>query len=279
MKNYLFFTLIIASINVLYSQEGDLFDQFLDELLEENLLNIENDLKQSNSRFFYLSTTYNNQTYFYGRNNLINQYGISPNLSFFLSNGFSLTYFGNFLSESNPVWNNHNLTISYTKKFDKIPFGIMGSISRSFYMEPEVQNSNILSFLLFTNNSKNTFGSSIYYSKGGNSLSFDQLVITSFLKINLLKRKWNFDIRPEINLLFGDNVSFFISESFRGLRRNLEENFSILNTQLSLPLNFYNKKISFTIEYNLNFPNLLGEENTITNNSFIGINIGYFLPF
>ncbi len=278
MKHFVFFFFCLGIFQPIWAQEEDEIDAFLDEFFASENPDVEALLNQLDSNFIYLSTTYQNKTFFSGRNYGLNQYRLSPQLTYFLSNGIALSYNANYYSKTAPPWDNQNIGISYTKKIPRSPLGVMGSFSRSIYSQSQFTDVNYLSLGIFANQKDYHFGGGLFYSLGGDSFTSNQWAANVFYKFTLSRfSTGKITFRPEISMLWG-NYTYEV-ERGHGMQSNLItiSDFSKINSLVLLPIHYYQNSIDFSLEYGFNFPTLLKSESSVSNSSYIGVCFGYFI--
>lgn len=278
MKHLLIMFVFLGFFQPILGQETDEIDAFLDDFFASENQDIEALLAQLNSNFIYFSSSFQSKTYFSGRDYDVDQFRFSPQLSYYFSNGWAISYNANYYSQSQPAWDNQNIGISYTKKIPKSPLGFMGNFSRSMYAQSQYTDANYLSLGAFANESNYLYGAGIYYSVGGSSFANNQMAANAYYKFTLIKNAiGKITFRPELNVLWG-NYDYEV-QSGKGMQAKwitLNE-FSKINTMVRLPIHYYGNSIDLTLEYDFNFPTLLKSESSVSNSSYIGISLGYFL--
>jgi len=281
----LFFCITIA-----FSQEPPTkeiaIDEYIDELLLEEQSIDELLASLINFQFLYFSVNYNTDTYFSGRDIDIDQYNVSPQITYMHSKGFYASLSGIFYSEFEPKWDVTTATIGYGKSFgkDKI-WRYYTSLSGYLYSENNIDglyNGNI-NIGFGVQNKKRSVGTVIsgsYYIGSGDTY---QIVSRTYANLKLLKtKKHHLKIRPQLNVFIGKQiVDVLTSTSLQN--ENLEELyiqnniFGLINTQINFPIQYNINSFDFELGYNLNFPSEIGDETNLKNTSFFNISISYLL--
>lgn len=297
MKNFLFSIVFISSFVVGFSQEQlinnkneDEVNQILDELLIEQSFD---DLLASltNAHFLYFSVNYNSDTYFSGREIDINQYNISPQISYLNSKGFFASISGVIYSEFIPNYDVTILTTGYGKNFGKNKlFRYFSSVSGYLYSNNDVDGlyySN-LNAGIGIKNKNNTLGTQLsgtYYF--GSEPTF-QIAARSYASLNLLKnKKHNLKFRPQISIIAGSQVVNITGMPIANdrLRTNIVEEevigtkkeFSLINMQFNFPIQYSYKSFDLEFGYNLNMPFELENETDLKNTGFFNLGLSYLL--
>ncbi|WP_439127704.1 hypothetical protein [Polaribacter sp.] len=249
--------------------------QFLDELMESDL----------SYNFIYTSLSYNNQTYFSGRDSGTEQFNMIPQVSYFHSSGFNASISGVYYENYYPHWDFTSLSLGYFHTFGKNKnFQYNIGYTRYIYSDgyDSFENSFDVSFGI--RNKKRTLGSTIAASYLFGSDTSYQILSNTFVNFNLYRNSnYALRFRPNINFTIAkQEYSFRRFAVISGKRiivtRNLQV-FDLLNTQINIPISFTSNSWDFELAYNLNIPNTLFEENTLPNTSFFSFTIGYLFDF
>ena len=260
----------------------------IDDLIEELFMEDEviNELTASlkNSQFLYVSATYNSDTYFSGRDIDIDQYNITPQITYAHSNGIFASLSGIYYSEFVPKWDVTTATVGFGKNIGKKKlFKYSVSYSKYFYAN-DIDNiyTNTLNAGLGVRNKKRTLGTQLSGSYlFGEDQSFE-IASRSFVDFNLLKtNKTSFKFKPQLNIIAGKQtieLARIVSQNGQLLTEYTENDvFDLINTQINLPLIFSTNSFDFEAGYNINFPNAIGDESNLKNTGFFNFSIGYLI--
>ena len=267
-----------------YSQERneDEVDHLLDDLFfsEQQFLEelIDNDAAYN---FLYTSVSYNNNTYFSGRDSGTDQFHILPQVSYYHSSGFNASISGIYYQKFMPNWDFTNLSIGYFNtlgKNKKLVYNV--GYTKFFYSDGYDDFTNSLDLSIGIRNKKRTLGSTISASYLFGTDESYQVVSNSYVNF-ILKRTPNFAVRllPNINFVIAKQslaVSRIIILNHQKVLEIVNFNvFDLLNTQISIPLSLSTKSWDFELGYNLNLPNSVLKESNIEASSFFSFSIGY----
>jgi len=166
MKKYITLLLWISGIAFAYSQEPTKekeINDLIDELFMED--DVINELTTSlkNFQFLYISTTYNSDTYFSGRDIGIDQYNIIPQITYAHSNGIFASLSGIYYSEFVPKWDVTTATVGFGRNIGlKKLFKYSISYSKYFYAN-DIDNiyTNTINLGLGVRNKKRTLGTQL----------------------------------------------------------------------------------------------------------------------
>ena len=252
----------------------DLFfsdQQFLDELIESDL----------SYNFLYTSISYNNNTYFSGRDSGTDQFNIIPQISYYHSSGFNASISGIYYQEFLPNWDFTSLSLGYFKAIGKNKNLVYNlGYTKYLYTDDYDGFTNSLDVSLGMRNKKRTLGTTISASYLFGTDESYQLISNSFANFTL-KRTSNYALRLR------PNISFIIAKQSLAIERvvivdrkrvieTINYNvFDLLNTQLRIPLSLSTNSWDFELGYNLNFPNAVFKETNLEPTSFFSLSIGY----
>ncbi len=281
----LYLCLFFCSISV-FSQEPPSkktdIDKYIDELLLEEQSLDELLASFINFHFLYLSLNYNSDTYFSGRDIDIDQYNISPQITYMHSKGFYASVSGIYYSEFIPKWDVTTATIGYGKSFgkDKI-WRYYTSLSGYLYSDNNIDglyNGNI-SVGFGIQNKNRTLGSVLSGSYYLGSDAAYQIVSRTYANLKLLKtKKHHLKIRPQLSIFTGTQVVDVLSDTtLQGSVISQNNVFGLINTQINFPIQYSTNSFDFELGYNLNFPSEIGTETDLKNTSFFNIGISYLL--
>lgn len=287
MKKYIAILFWLSSLTFAYSQEPTKekkLDDLIDELFKED--DVINNLMASlkNSQFLYVSTTFNSDTYFSGRDIGIDQYNITPQISYVHSNGIFAGLSGIYYSEFEPKWDVTTATVGFGKNIGKNKlFKYAVSYSKYFYAN-DLNNiySNTLNLGFGVRNKKRTVGTELYGSYlFGEEQSFE-IASRSFVDFNLLKtKKTSLKFKPQLSITVGKQtieLARIYNQGGQMLTEYTENDvFDLINMQINLPLHFNTNSFDFEAGYNINFPNAIGDESNLKNTGFFNISVGYMI--
>lgn len=287
MKKYITLLLWLSGLTFAYSQEPTK-EKEIDDLIEELFMEDEviNELTASlkNSQFLYVSATYNSDTYFSGRDIDIDQYNITPQITYAHSNGIFASLSGIYYSEFVPKWDVTTATVGFGKNIGKNKlFKYSVSYSKYFY-ENDLENiyTNTLNAGLGVRNKKRTIGTQLSGSYlFGEDQSFE-IASRSFVDVNLMKtKKSSLKFKPQLNIVAGKQtieLARIYNQDGQILTEYTENDvFDLINTQINLPLQFSTNSFDFEAGYNINFPNAIGDESNLKNTGFFSFSIGYLI--
>lgn len=287
MKKYLTILVCLSGVFYGYSQEltkEKEIDALIDELFMVDEVINELTASYKNSEILYISTTYNSDTYFSGRDIDIDQYNIIPQITYAHSNGIFASLSGIYYSEFVPKWDVTAATLGFSKNIGKKKlFKYSLSYSKYFYAN-DIDNiyTNTLNAGLGVRNKKRTLGTQISGSYlFGEDQSFE-MASRSFVEFNLLKTKKNsLNFKPQLNIVAGKQtieLARIYNQDGQMLTEYTENDiFDLINTQINLPLQFSTNSFDYEVGYNINFPNALGDEYNLKSTGFFNISIGYLI--
>nr|WP_314898466.1 hypothetical protein [uncultured Flavobacterium sp.] len=288
MEKKLTLLLCLSVFYVSFSQEANpkenKTDALIDDLLEQNQIIDSFLASYSKYQFLYLTVNYNDDTYFSGRDIGIDQYNINPRITYLHYSGLYGSVAGIYYSEFDPKWDLTTATIGYGKNFGKKKtYRYSVSYSRYFYNNG-IDNlfTNDISASIGIKNKKRTLGTSLSGSYlFGKDESF-QIASSSFVAFNLFKTtKTKLDFKPQISLVAGKQTVELARSYMRfgQLVTEYGENdvFSMINTQLSFPLEFSYNSFDVGVGYTINFPTAIGDESDLKSTGFFNVSMSYLL--
>lgn len=287
MKKIFTLVLSLSGLFSAFSQEPNKekeIDELIDELFMEDQIIDELSSSLSNLQFLYVSLTYNSDTYFSGRDIGIDQYNMSPQITYVNSNGIFASVSGIYYSEFDPKWDVTTVTLGYGKSFGKEKlFKYNTSYSRYFYSENiDIIYSNVLNAGLGIRNKKRNLGTQLTVDfLFGEEQSF-QLASRSFVDFNLFKGKQSSVIfKPQLNVIAGKQtieLARIYTQEGQSLTEYTENDiFDLINTQIKLPLLYSTKSFDFELGYNINLPNPIGDESSLKNTGFFSVSLAYLI--
>tara|TARA_R110001583_G_scaffold67308_3_gene192578 strand:- start:35919 stop:36788 length:870 start_codon:yes stop_codon:yes gene_type:complete len=287
MKKYFTLLLWLSSQLFGYSQEltkEKEIDAIINEIFMEDEVIYELTTLLNNSEFLYISTTYNSDTYFSGRDIGINQYNIAPQISYTHTNGIFASLSGIYYSEFVPKWDLTSATVGFSKNFGKKKL-IKYSISYSKYFYSNAINNiynNTFNVGLGIRNNKRNMGTQLIGSYlFGQDQSFE-IASRSFIDFNLLKKQnSSLKLKPQLNIIVGKQtieLARIVKVKGQSLTQYTENDvFDLINNQINIPLIYSSKSFDFEVGYNINFPFPIGDETNLKTTGFFNVSIGYLI--
>tara|TARA_B110000208_G_scaffold96020_1_gene120301 strand:- start:134 stop:1039 length:906 start_codon:yes stop_codon:yes gene_type:complete len=245
--------------------------QFLDELIESDF----------SYNFIYTSVSYNNNTYFSGRDVGTNQFNVIPQVSYYHSSGFNASISGIYYQEFSPNWDFTSLSLGYFNTLGEQKMFVYNlGYTKYFYTDGYDGFTNSIDLSFGVRNKKRNFGTTISASYVfGTDVSY-QVVSNTFVNFTL-KRISNFAVRlrPAFNFIIAKQSLATEKIIFIDHQRILEtvnfNIFDILNTQINIPISLSTKSWDFEFGYHLNFPNAVLKEKNLPTTSFFSLSLGY----
>lgn len=287
MKNYLTLLLWLSGLFFVHAQEltkEKEIDDLIDELFMEDEAINELTASLNNSQFLYISTTFNSDTYFSGRDIGIEQYNITPQITYAHTNGIFAGLSGIYYSEFVPKWDVTVATVGFGKNIGKKKlFKYAVSYSKYFYAD-NINNiyTNTFNIGLGIRNKKRNMGTQLSGSYlFGEDQSFE-IASRSFVDFNLLQRhNSSLKFKPQLNIIAGKQtieLARIVNQSGQLLTEYVQNDvFDLINTQINLPLLYSTNSFDFEAGYNINFPNAIGDESNLKNTGFFNFSVGYLI--
>lgn len=275
-----------TSVN-LYAQEPkevDEIDLLLDELFfnEQEFMNDILDSFNSNN-FIYTSLSFNNNTFFSGRDSGIDQFNIVPQISYYSASGFNVSVSGIYYETFEPNWDFTNVSVGYYNTIGKKKlFNYNIGYTRYFFSNGWDTFTNSIDLTLGVRNKKRTFGTKLNTSYlFGTDQSF-QIVSRSYANLTIAKEKnYTLKFRPQIGFLIAQQTTALEQlntiDDITTTEYIYNDIFDLLNTQLNIPLNLSTKSWDFEIGYNINFPSRVETEPELKTTGFLNVSIGYLI--
>lgn len=221
---------------------------------------------------------YNSNVLSTGRTLGIEQFGLSPSLSFYHKSGFYADVTGYWSKDFDPAYYLTILSAGYMHTFSRY-FSLTGNYDRYFY------NTDIPDQYI---DFKNTLGITPYFDYKFLSLRIDysfyfgnqtaHRVMPAF-GLNLVKRNFlkiqKISFMPTAYLLLGNETLTTINTSTQEIEE--EQLFGIMNYAFSFPVYVSHKNLSFYLGYTYSIPEKLAVEITVPPNSgYISAGITYY---
>jgi len=282
------FTLFICLLGffLTFAQEPTTKEEeiLLDEFFDENQMINDLIASMSSYQFLYVSMNYNSDTYFSGRDIGLQQYNVRPEISYGHSNGFFANLSGTYYSEFIPKWDLTTATIGYGKTFGKKKlFKYHTSYSRSFYSSNiDHLYSNTLNVGISVRNKKRSVGTQLTGSYiFGTDQSF-QITSRSYASFTLLnEKKAKLILKPQLSIIGGmQTIELAQISSLNGELITdyiLNDVVDLINTQVSVPLQFNTRSFDLELGYNINLPSAIGNESKLKTTTFFNFSIAYLI--
>ena len=255
-------------------------DAILDELFPIDSLTIESmvlDLKKQD--FLYINTLYNTKTLFSGRDFGVEQYSFFPAISYLDSNNFFLNVGSGYYIEVDPQWDFITFSGGYLNHLNKKK-SIVATAAYSYTTFTEdvadLNNQRVsLSLSYRAKQFRNALSGG--YLFGGNRSSY--LSNNTYFNIDLLASKsLDISIEPRVGIFWGNQtITELVRIGFFQFQEVSTDVFQLLNTELSIPIEFDFGKWDFEIDYTYAMPNALPGEEKPSNNGYFSISLGYLI--
>jgi hypothetical protein len=280
MRKLNFFLACIPALVLAQERVKSEADAILDELFPIDSLTIESmvlDLKKQD--FLYINTLYNTKTLFSGRDFGVEQYSFFPAISYIDSNNFFLNVGSGYYSEVDPQWDFITFSGGYSNHLNKKK-SIVATAAYSYTTFTEdVADLNNQRVSLSLSYRAKWFRNALSggYLFGGNRSSY--LSNNTYFNIDLLASKsLDISIEPRVGVFWGNQT---ITELVRIGSFQFQEVstdvFQLLNTEVSIPIEFDFGKWDFEIDYTYAMPNALPGEEKPSNNGYFSISLGYLI--
>lgn len=255
-------------------------DIILDDLFASDsldVLQLFDDIKKQD--YLYATVMYNDKTLFSGRDFGVEQYSFFPSVSYINANNFFVNISSGYFSEVNPQWDFVSYSTGYSIFIDnKKSVSITGIYSYSTFSQDvaDLNNQRLMASISYR---KKWFRNSISggYLFGGLRASY--LSNNSYISIDLYKtNEMDISIQPRLGLFWGNQT---VSELVRIRPFQVAyvdtEYFQLLNTDVSLPIEFNFGSWDVELEYTFSMPNPLPGEEELENMVFFSITFGYLI--
>lgn len=256
-------------------------DAILDDLFVTDsldLLDLFDDLKKQD--YLYVTVLYNNKTLFSGRDFGVKQYSAFPSISYIDGNNFFANLSSGYYSGVSPNWDFVTISGGYSNYINtKKTLLASGVYSYSSYTQDvaDLNNHRISAGLSFRKKwFRNSFTAG--YLFGGASSSF--LSNNTYVSIDVLDTKTlDISIQPRLGLFWGSQTDRQEFVRYRPYRIEVIDNdyFQLLNTELSIPVEFDFGNWDIEIDYTFSSPNPLPSEENLENTGFISFSVGYLI--
>ena len=280
MRKLFFFLACIPALVLAQERVKSEADAILDELFPIDSLTIESmvlDLKKQD--FLYINTLYNTKTLFSGRDFGVEQYSFFPAISYIDSNNFFLNVGSGYYSEVDPQWDFITFSGGYSNHLNKKK-SIVATAAYSYTTFTEdvadLNNQRVsLSLSYRAKSFRNALSGG--YLFGGNRSSY--LSNNTYFNIDLLASKsLDISIEPRVGIFWGNQtITELVLIGFFQFQEVSTDVFQLLNTEVSIPIEFDFGKWDFEIDYTYAMPNALPGEEKPSNNGYFSISLGYLI--
>jgi hypothetical protein len=280
MRKLIFFLACIPALVLAQERVKSEADAILDELFPIDSLTIESmvlDLKKQD--FLYINTLYNTKTLFSGRDFGVEQYSFFPAISYIDSNNFFLNVGSGYYSEVDPQWDFITFSGGYSNHLNKKK-SIVATAAYSYTTFTEdVADLNNQRVSLSLSYRAKWFRNALSggYLFGGNRSSY--LSNNTYFNIDLLASKsLDISIEPRVGVFWGNQtITELVRIGFFQFQEVSTDVFQLLNTEVSIPIEFDFGKWDFEIDYTYAMPNALPGEEKPSNNGYFSISLGYLI--
>ena len=255
-------------------EEDTVLDSVLDELFQIDSTMV--DLSQNH--YLYTTFSFDESVFFAGRDFEIDQFGFTPSISYMQGQNFFVSLGSAYFSELDPNWDFISISSGYSLFLDRMEhFSITGIYSRVFFsVDAEDLNPNRLSASLSYRKNRSRMRLSVGYLFGG-STSFYTAASGSYEFSILENTRGQIIFNPQLNFLMSEQtVSEQITSGLFNNQTIETDVFDLINTQLSLPIQWDTGQWDFELSYNINFPKALSSENDLNTSGYFTVSIGYF---
>ena len=256
-------------------------DAILDDFFVTDSLDIFDlldDLKKQD--YLYVTVLYNSKTLFSGRDFGVEQYSAFPSISYIGGNNFFVNLSSGYYSSVSPNWDFVTLSGGYSNYIDKKKTLLAtGVYSFSSYTQDvaDLNNHRISTGLSFR---KKWFRNSLTagFLFGGASSFF--VSNNTYVSVDLLDTKsLDISIQPRFGLFLGSQTDRQEFVRYRPYRTEYvaTEYFQLLNTELSIPIEFDFGNWDLEIDYTFSLPNPLPSEEGLEKTGFLSFSVGYLI--
>ena len=280
MRKLIFFLACIPALVLAQERVKSEADAILDELFPIDSLTIESmvlDLKKQD--FLYINTLYNTKTLFSGRDFGVEQYSFFPAISYIDSNNFFLNVGSGYYSEVDPQWDFITFSGGYSNYLNKKKSILATGVYSYTTFTEDVADLNNQRVSLSLSYRAKWFRNALSggYLFGGNRSSY--FSNNTYFNIDLLASKsLDISIEPRVGVFWGNQtITELVRIGFFQFQEVSTDVFQLLNTEVSIPIEFDFGKWDFEIDYTYAMPNALPGEEKPSNNGYFSISLGYLI--
>lgn len=280
MRYICFLFVLLSALVAAQEIESNEADAILDDLFASDSLDIQqlvDEIKKQD--YLYATVMYNDKTLFSGRDFGVEQYSFFPSISYIDSNNFFLNVSSGYFSGVSPQWDFVTYSAGYSNFIDKKKsLSVTGIYSYSTFSQDvaDLNNQRLMASISYR---KKWFRNSLSagYLFGGASSSY--LSNNTYISIDLLETKGlDISLQPRLGLFWGNQT---VTELVRIRPFRFEyvdtDYFQLLNTEVSVPLEFDFGSWDIELEYTFSIPNPLPGEEELENIGFFSISLGYLI--
>ena len=276
MKKFLFVGFFLAHLYI-FSQteeENAILDSVMDEFFSTDSLLV--DLSKTN--YLYTNFSFDESVFFAGRDFDIKQFGFTPSISYMRGQNFFVSLGSAYFSELDPKWDFVSISSGYSLFLDqKEKLSLTGIYSRIFFADntAELNPNRLSASLAFQKNSLRLRGSAGYLF--GGSTAFYTTLSSSYEISIFENERWEMSFNPQLSFLMSEQtISEQIASGFFNTQTVERDVFDLINTQISLPLQWDSGNWDFQLSYNINLPKALANESNLSPTGYLSFSVGYF---
>lgn len=295
MKYLLFIILGLSVLQIKAQDLDEIYHNHLDSLIDNIVFEDEElaSLLGLNDRFQFLygRLSFENNTFYAGRDLGYNQYNLTGQLVYFHSCGLNVTLSGVWYEKLEPQYAATAVSLGYSRKFNALKdFRFRASYDYYFYSSNDSVSD-------FTFNSSFNLGTTYRKKWGGSRVDFSLLTgnetrtqISWDFFANLVIVKFGFlnklEFEPEISMFFGseDVIDIKIGTVIGPLGRprptinyTTSSQFGLMNSEIKLPLTLTLGDFDLELGYNVNIPHSLDPDFAYNVTGYLNFSVGYML--
>ncbi len=276
MKKFLFVGFFLAHLYIFSQTEEEdaILDSVMDEFFSTDSLLV--DLSKTN--YLYTNFSFDESVFFAGRDFDIKQFGFTPSISYMRGQNFFVSLGSAYFSELDPKWDFVSISSGYSLFLDqKEKLSLTGIYSRIFFADntAELNPNRLSASLAFHKNSLRLRGSAGYLF--GGSTAFYTTLSSSYEISIFENERWEMSFIPQLSFLMSEQTnSEQIAPGFFNTHTVERDVFDLINTQISLPLQWDSGNWDFQLSYNINLPKALDNESNLSPTGYFSFSIGYF---
>ncbi|MBN2165300.1 MAG: hypothetical protein JW717_03390 [Marinilabiliaceae bacterium] len=278
---------LVVSLTI-RAQNDEVVDSVLNDLFFEEVDLYELFDGNTKYHFLYFVSTFNSATYYAGRQVGDNEYNISGQMYYFISNGLYFGASGVQYSHLDPGFRSVVVSAGYAntlKKFKYLNYRL--AYDRYIYVnmgtdfEPTYNSDINVGFTLKNKIIGGRFDYTMLLgNEFGNLLSFD---VFSKIKLLSLGTYDRIQFEPQLSWFYGADMveydlnAYMVNDPFYEPNYIQKEEFGLLNTQISLPLSVSYRQFDFEVSYSFHFPKSLDPAYYYDKSGFWSISLAYII--
>jgi hypothetical protein len=276
-------TIIFLITNLAVFAQGDRIDSLLNDLIYSDSDPLMMPEKPVKFDFIFTGANFNSSTFYAGREVSSNMYNISGHIFYYSSTGLFAGVSGIWFDELTPSYSTTTLSAGFSKAIDKSKLlTFRTSYSRFLYYSTDTASvypyknnfslgltfrkkwvgARVSANLLFGDEYRVNISSGIY----------SRFTIAKFGKYNKIYSA------PDLSVFFGPETVETSKSNNSETTNNLKDVYSLLNTQLYIPIGISVGDFDLELSYSVNFPTTQDINTTYPVSSFYSISIGYLFP-